>query len=116
MIPARLAPPEPPTLRSRVAVTLYCPRCGLERREGERFCRNCGQALGTGDTVLHESPVATTAPLGAPPAAPGGLPPPPAAPEPAASGSATVRGLAFMATSYSNSPIFAVPDGSTMFC
>src|SRR5438874_10070242 len=30
--------------------------------------------------------------------------------------SATVRGLAFMATSYSNSPIFAVPDGSTMFC
>jgi hypothetical protein len=37
--------------------------------------------------------VATTAPLGEPPAAPGGLPPPPAAPEPAASGSATVRGL-----------------------
>ena len=30
--------------------------------------------------------------------------------------SATVRGLAFMATSYSNSPIFAVPDGSTIFC
>src|SRR5258708_13826516 len=30
--------------------------------------------------------------------------------------SATVRGLAFMATSYSNSPILAVPDGSTMFC
>ena len=76
-----------------MAVTLHCPRCGLERREGERFCRNCGQALGTGDTVLHESPVATTAPLGAPPAAPGGLPPPPAAPEPAAPGSATVRGL-----------------------
>jgi len=25
-------------------------------------------------------------------------------------------GLAFIATSYSNSPIFAVPDGSTMFC
>ena len=30
--------------------------------------------------------------------------------------SATVRGLAFIATSYSNSPILAVPDGSTMFC
>ena len=30
--------------------------------------------------------------------------------------SGTVRGLAFMATSYSNSPILAVPDGSTMFC
>jgi hypothetical protein len=30
--------------------------------------------------------------------------------------SATVRGLPFMATSYSNSPILAVPDGSTMFC
>src|SRR5438128_3087386 len=30
--------------------------------------------------------------------------------------SVTVRGLAFIATSYSNSPIFAVPDGSTRFC
>ncbi len=30
--------------------------------------------------------------------------------------SGTVRGLAFIATSYSNSPILAVPEGSTMFC
>lgn len=48
-----------------MAVTRYCPNCGLERREGERFCRNCGHALGTGQTKLHESPVATTAPLAA---------------------------------------------------
>jgi hypothetical protein len=45
-----------------VAVTRYCPNCGLERREGERFCRNCGHALGTGETELHASPVAAAAP------------------------------------------------------
>jgi hypothetical protein len=45
-----------------VAVTRYCPNCGLERREGERFCRNCGHALGTGETKLHATPVAAGAP------------------------------------------------------
>src|ERR1700682_3145716 len=30
--------------------------------------------------------------------------------------SATVRGLALRSTSYSNCPIFAVPDGNTRFC
>ena len=39
-------------------VTRYCPKCGLERREGERFCRNCGTPLGTGETSLHKTPLA----------------------------------------------------------
>lgn len=79
-----------------MAATGYCPNCGLERREGERFCRNCGAALGTGATSLHESPVAspvapTTEPM--PPARaapaphpvagpPAPLPAPPSAPHP----------------------------------
>jgi hypothetical protein len=79
-----------------VAVTRYCPNCGLERREGERFCRNCGHALGTGETSLHESPLTASAPAATPaeptapnppvrhsaPPAPGSeaLPAPPSAP------------------------------------
>jgi hypothetical protein len=73
------------------SVTRYCPSCGLERREGERFCRNCGAALGTGQTRLHASPVVappTTQPLEPvqPPVptqqqAPTALPPPPGAPQ-----------------------------------
>ena len=73
-----------------MAVTRYCPRCGPERREGERFCRNCGQALETGETVQRASPVTTTTPLDAPP---GGLPPRPTIDAPAASGRPVVRGL-----------------------
>jgi zinc-ribbon domain len=76
-----------------VTVTRYCPSCGLERREGERFCRNCGHALGTGETALHAPPVATTSPLEAvgavapeSEAPPNALPPPPAAPHPVVAG------------------------------
>ena len=84
-----------------MAVTRYCPNCGLERREGERFCRNCGHALGTGETQLHASPVTAgaagpaapaepTAPIPPlatvdpipPPAGSGALPAPPSAPHP----------------------------------
>lgn len=53
-----------------MAVTRYCPNCGLERREGERFCRNCGHALGTGETELHASPVTARAAAPAEPTAP----------------------------------------------
>lgn len=68
-----------------MAVTRYCPNCGLERREGERFCRNCGHALGTGETELHASPVASAAPASrAEPTAP--IPPT----SPVASGEPTV--------------------------
>lgn len=77
-------------------VTRYCPSCGLERREGERFCRNCGAPLGTGQTRLHESPVgapppveqATTEPLAS--AVP--LPAPPTAPHPVVRASPAIPG------------------------
>ncbi|MGH2589788.1 MAG: zinc-ribbon domain-containing protein [Actinomycetota bacterium] len=75
-----------------MTITRYCPSCGTERKEGERFCRNCGAALGTGSTKLHRSPEAPTAsePTGQfAPAAAGhaGLPPPPASvPAPASIG------------------------------
>jgi hypothetical protein len=67
-----------------VAITRYCPSCGTERKEGERFCRNCGTALGTGSTKLHRSleipaasePTGQLAPAAAA-ARPAGLPPPP---------------------------------------
>ncbi|HET7236547.1 MAG TPA: zinc ribbon domain-containing protein [Actinomycetota bacterium] len=49
-------------------VTRYCPSCGLERREGERFCRNCGAPLGTGQTSLHASPPVAPQPAPIPPA------------------------------------------------
>jgi hypothetical protein len=69
------------------SVTRYCPSCGLERREGERFCRNCGTPLGSGQTKLHASPVAdpepaqvTQPPTATPEAVP--LPAPPSAPHP----------------------------------
>ena len=61
--------------------TRYCPKCGLERREGERFCRNCGTALGTGQTSLHESP--TTAPPAVQQPAPAVQQPAPAVQQPA---------------------------------
>ncbi|MGH2634736.1 MAG: zinc-ribbon domain-containing protein, partial [Actinomycetota bacterium] len=32
-----------------MAVTRYCTSCGLDRREGERFCRNCGAPFGTAE-------------------------------------------------------------------
>lgn len=62
-------------------VTRYCPRCGFERREGERFCRNCGAPLGSGQTDLHPSPEL-------PPSDPPSVDPPPVgAPSPRAQGS-----------------------------
>jgi hypothetical protein len=38
-----------------MAVTRYCTTCGLDRREGDRFCRNCGAELGTGTTQLRDT-------------------------------------------------------------
>lgn len=70
-----------------MAVTRYCAKCGLDRREGERFCRNCGAPLGTGETRFHDSPGSaaageSTTPIAQHvPSAPF-LPPPPAAPLP----------------------------------
>lgn len=73
-----------------MAVTKFCPRCGHARTEGERFCRSCGAALGTGETKLTPTPVAASAggeataslpPVGP---APSTLPPPPSAPSAAA--------------------------------
>ena len=100
--------PGPPGYGADVSyATRYCPKCGLERREGERFCRNCGTALGTGQTSLHESP--TTAPPAvqqpAPavqqpaPVQPAVLPAPPTAPHavvqaPAASSSLPFKPIA----------------------
>lgn len=49
-----------------MAVTRYCTRCGIDRREGDRFCRNCGAPVGTGETRLHDTPTEAdhpTAPL-----------------------------------------------------
>lgn len=78
-----------------MAVTQYCPRCGIDRREGERFCRNCGQELGTGapssqsaDETAGSEPtrplaVGQPAPGVPPPFAGDPLPPPPPAPPPA---------------------------------
>lgn len=69
-----------------MAVTRYCPRCGHARTEGERFCRSCGAALGTGETKLTRTPVAASAggeaTASLPPVdpAPATLPPPPSAP------------------------------------
>lgn len=79
-----------------MVTTRYCPSCGLERRADERFCRNCGAALGTGATKLQGSPVAgsvapSTEPLALVSAAPAAqpaadpaaqLPAPPSAPHP----------------------------------
>jgi len=87
--------------------TRYCPKCGLERREGERFCRNCGTALGTGQTSLHESPTSAPPAVQQPapavqqpaPVQPAVLPAPPTAPHavvqaPAASSSLPFKPIA----------------------
>jgi hypothetical protein len=74
----------------------YCPTCGIDRRQGDRFCRNCGRDLGAADphevTVVREVVGEPTTPLtpaadsaSAGPATGGAsLPPPPSAPAPAA--------------------------------
>lgn len=49
-----------------MVVTRYCTSCGIDRREGDRFCRNCGAPVGTGETGLHDTPTEAdepTAPL-----------------------------------------------------
>lgn len=72
-----------------MAVTRYCTRCGIDRREGDRFCRNCGAPVGTGETSLHDTPTEADNPT-APVAArasdpvPGELAPPNLPPAPSA--------------------------------
>jgi hypothetical protein len=72
-----------------VAATRYCPNCGLERREGERFCRNCEapvQAAAAAPATPTAPPPAAagSAPADPPPGVPvsTGLPAPPSAPHP----------------------------------
>jgi Putative bacterial sensory transduction regulator/zinc-ribbon domain len=52
---------------------MACPRCGTESRPDERFCRNCGAALGTADSAQSAAAAAAEPPTPA-------VPQPPAAP------------------------------------
>ena len=44
---------------------MFCKRCGLKVEEGNRFCQGCGQELASSTGA---TPVATSAPVTAPPA------------------------------------------------
>lgn len=69
----------------------YCPTCGIDRRQGDRFCRNCGRDLGGADpsevTALREAgggeatrPLSPTVAGGLAGAATGAAPVPPPPP------------------------------------